>query len=272
MRRGPERVFIFAVVMEMQNVLLFNLLSNLIRYFLFAGSAYWIFYSILRSRWMNRKIQARFPDKLQLAGEIKNSLVSIYIFALAGIGISLLNKIGYAKIYFSIGERGLLYFACTLAGLILWHDTYFYWTHRLLHHPRFFKFHRTHHLSHNTNPFTAFSFHPVEALVQTGFLIVVFVLPVNFLALAVALLWQMIFNVIGHLGYEVVPPSFRKTFLGRMFNTVTHHNMHHRFTNQNFGLYFSFWDKLLKTNHKHYEQHYKVNANKMFNLTKSQQA
>ena len=150
---------------------------------------------------------------------------------------------------------------------ILWHDTYFYWSHRALHHPKLMKFHVIHHKSHNTTPFTSFSFHPVEALVQTGFLVLIFVIPIHIFALAAVMFWQMIFNVLGHLGFEIFPQKIHKNILGKHFNTVTHHNMHHRYINQNFGLYFNFWDRIMKTNHKEYEKQYEINVSKMFSKT-----
>jgi sterol desaturase/sphingolipid hydroxylase (fatty acid hydroxylase superfamily) len=119
-------------------------------------------------------------------------------------------------------------------------------------------------LSHNTTPWTSFAFHPVEALVQVGFIGVVFLFPVHTLALALVMTWQMLFNVIGHLGYELIPTKLYHSFLGKWMNTSTHHNMHHRYTNSNYGLYFNVWDTFMNTNHPHYEQQYLESAHKMY--------
>lgn len=250
--------------METHKIILFNLVMNLLRYFVLAGLAYFIFYKLKRNAWAKRKIQAKFPDSSQVQREIKNSLVSIFIFALVAILLFTMNQFGWLQIYFGTDKHHVPYFCMTVVVLILFHDTYFYWTHRLLHHPRLMRFHLIHHKSLNTNPFTAFSFHPVEALVQTGFIFIIVFIPIDAVALALVLFWQMAFNVMGHLGYEIIPPGFHRTWIGRYFNTVTHHNMHHRFSGHNFGLYFNFWDRWMSTNHEKYEEKYAENARKMF--------
>lgn len=250
--------------METYQIILLNLAMNLFRYFALAGLAYFIFYKLKRSSWARRKIQAKFPDNGQLAGEIKNSLVSIFIFALVALVLFTMNQFGWLKIHFGTARENVPYFCMTVILLVFFHDTYFYWTHRLLHRTRLMKFHLTHHKSHNTTPFTSFSFHPMEAFVQTGFIFIAVFIPIDAVALALVLFWQMAFNVIGHLGYEIVPPVFHRTWIGRYFNTVTHHNMHHRFSDHNFGLYFNFWDRWMSTNHEKYEEKYAENARKMF--------
>ena len=58
------------------------------------------------------------------------------------------------------------------------------------------------------------------------------------------MLW---FNVYGHLGYELFP---RKTYthaLGRWLNSSVYHNLHHERFHGNYGLYFTFWDRLCGT-------------------------
>jgi Delta7-sterol 5-desaturase len=249
--------------MKIPEMAVLQIVINLIRYFFFASLAYWIFYGVYRNKWSQKKIQQKYPDAKQLIYEIKNSLVSIGIFAFIGIVLAGFNRMGYTQLYFSIGDRGWIYFMFTIALLLFWHDTYFYWMHRALHHPGLLRFHATHHRSHNTTPFTAFSFHPVESLLQTGFLVVVFIVPINLWALAFVLTWQMVFNVSGHLGFEIFPLRWHRSWVGKFFNTVTHHNMHHQFHQQNYGLYFSFWDEWMKTNHKDYPEQYLKNAHKM---------
>jgi Delta7-sterol 5-desaturase len=250
--------------MELYKSMFIILVSNLARYAFFAGVAYSIFYILKRSSWANRKIQAKYPNSKQIISEIKYSIISIFIFAFVGVLIFSLGKMGILQVYTDVSKHGWLYFVASLVVLLLFHDTYFYWSHRALHHPKLIRFHLIHHHSHNTTPFTSFSFHPVEAIVQTGFIFILIFLPVNVYVLAIVMTWQMFFNVLGHLGFEVFSKKFHNSFIGRQFNTVTHHNMHHRYTNQNFGLYFSFWDRIMKTNHKEYEQQYNANAEKMY--------
>ena len=67
------------------------------------------------------------------------------------------------------------------------------------------------------------------------------------------MLYMMVLNVLGHVGFELFPSGFTKHWLGKWFNTSTHHNMHHRYGRGNYGLYFNFWDRVMGTNHKLYD-------------------
>jgi sterol desaturase/sphingolipid hydroxylase (fatty acid hydroxylase superfamily) len=246
-------------------IVIIGFLIILLRYLLFAGVAYFIFYVLKRQAWFSKKIQPLFPKNEQLKRELIYSFVSIIIFFTFFIVINISSKHGYTCIYRHINNHSLFYFICSVPLLFLWHDAYFYFTHRLLHTKAFLKFHKIHHLSHNTTPLTSFSFHPAEAFIQAGFVLIVFFVPIHIAAIAIVMFGQMIFNVIGHLGYELIPQKFHNSFIGKLFNTSTHHNMHHRFTNANYGLYFNIWDKIFNTNHNKYEEHYQQSVRKMYN-------
>jgi lathosterol oxidase len=235
------------------------------RYFFFAGLAYLIFYVIFRSKWSRKKIQTAFPKGKQIQREITYSVLSIGIF-ITFFGISVwMTSAGLTKIYMNFSAHSVYYFLFSVILLIFWHDTYFYWTHRLLHMKRFARFHRLHHQSHNTTPWTSFAFHPVEACVQAAFipLILPFV-PFHPIAIGIVITWQMAFNVMGHLGYEIFPVWFHKSVVGRLFNTSTHHNMHHQYAGANYGLYFNVWDRVMRTNHARYEQTFMESSEKMY--------
>ena len=62
-------------------------------------------------------------------------------------------RAGWTRVYFDIRERGAAGLGSSLVLMVILHDAYFYWTHRLLHHPAFFeRFHRVHHLSTTPTP------------------------------------------------------------------------------------------------------------------------
>jgi sterol desaturase/sphingolipid hydroxylase (fatty acid hydroxylase superfamily) len=53
---------------------------------------------------------------------------------------------------------------------------------------------------------------------------------------------------------ELFPRGFtRSRFLG-WHTTATHHALHHKDFTSNFGLYFTFWDRLLGTTHPRYDE------------------
>jgi sterol desaturase/sphingolipid hydroxylase (fatty acid hydroxylase superfamily) len=87
------------------------------------------------------------------------------------------------------------------------HDAYFYWALRLMHHPKIFKHvHLVHHRSTNPSPWAAYSFHPIEAVLEAGiFPLIVFTIPMHSLALVTVLIYMITRNVLGHLGMEILP-------------------------------------------------------------------
>ena len=67
---------------------------------------------------------------------------------------------------------------------------------------------------------------------------------------------SLVINVYGHLGYEVTPKWFRHSILFQIFNSSTHHNLHHEKFKGNYGLYFRFWDRVMGTEHPAYVAQY----------------
>src|SRR5437868_3648097 len=136
---------------------------HLLRYLLMAGLAYLSFYLLFRRRVLSRKIQGPFPARAEMRREVLYSLASFAIFACAGVLTLELDRLGWLRMYFPVSRYGWPYLWFSLAALIFIHDTWFYWTHRLMHwKPLFRVMHAVHHQSHNPTPWAAFSFHPSE--------------------------------------------------------------------------------------------------------------
>ncbi len=105
-----------------------------------------------------------------------------------------------------------------------------------------------HHKSTNPSPFAAFAFHPAEAIVEAGiFAILLIIMPLCKWHLAAFFLFQMLYNVYGHLGWELYPKGFSKNWFGKWINTSINHNQHHHYFKGNYGLYFLWWDRLFGT-------------------------
>lgn len=112
-------------------------------------------------------------------------------------------------------------------------------------------------MSNNPTPFASFSFHPIEALAEFGFVpFMIMALPLHPIALVSFSLYMMLMNVMGHVGFEIFPRWFSNSWLFKVQNSSTHHNMHHKFVNCNYGLYFNVWDSLMGTNHAKYKAHF----------------
>jgi Delta7-sterol 5-desaturase len=225
------------------------------RYFLIAGTAFFLFYFILNGILANRKMQAKFPKLNDYTRDISYSLITILIFAtMAAVVFVLLD--GYTLFYREVDTYGWVYFFLTFPAMFLIHDAYFYWAHRLMHHPRLFKaIHKIHHHSTNPSPWTAYSFHPFEAVIEAGIILVIgLILPVHVAAFGLFMLFQFSYNVYGHLGYELYPRNFHRTWVGRWINTGTAHNLHHQYFHGNYGLYTLIWDRLFGTLRPDYEE------------------
>lgn len=202
-----------------------------------------------------RKIQARSAGVADLRREIVTSLRTSLIFAIIGFCMYLAAKAGWLTIYQDFTVRGPVYFAITLVLMVVAHDAWFYWTHRAMHHPRLFRtFHWTHHRSKAPTPWTAYAFDMPEALVTVAFVpLWVALVPMHDLAVFVFVTWQIIRNVMGHAGVELSPVSGRPSRLFGWLNTTTHHDMHHQHPHANFGLYFTWWDRMMGTEHPEYQ-------------------
>lgn len=219
------------------------------RYFLFAGMAYLVCY---RSgfKFLNRfKIQSRSPRRDQIIHELLYSLSTACVFSLMGLLVYFLYIKGYTTIYTHVEQHELLYLISSLLLMVFVHDTYFYWTHRLLH-TRWFlkKIHSVHHRSTNPTPWAAYSFHPLEAFLEGSFifpLVTIFPVYINVLLFFTFLI--LLLNIIGHMGYEFIPKKIRESTIGQFFTSSTHHNQHHQKGNRNFGYYFTIWDKMMRT-------------------------
>lgn len=228
------------------------------RYFLIAGITFLAFYFLFKRTFSNRKVQPKFPGIRHYGRDILYSLITIMIFAtIAALVFSVLRP--FTQLYQPWDHFGKLYYFLTFPLMFLMHDAYFYFIHRLMHQPFLYRYvHRVHHFSTNPSPWTAYAFHPFEAILEAGIIpLIVFILPVSPSAFGLFMLFQFSYNVYGHLGYELFPAKFTKTWIGRLVNTGTAHNLHHQFFHGNYGLYTLIWDRLFGTLREDYYEKYK---------------
>ncbi len=234
----------------------YNYLILLLRYLIIAGSFFLIFYTIRPRRFLKLRLQNKFPENKDYYREIAYSLLSFVFFALVVLIVFRTPVKKHTLIYDHISRYGWIYFGASIVFAIIIHDIYFYFTHRLMHHPAIFKaFHLVHHKSTNPSPWAAFAFHPLEAVVEAGILpVLVFVMPVNRYAILIFFLISTVINVYGHLGYEIYPAWLIRSKAGKWLNTSVSHNMHHKYFKGNYGFYTRIWDELFGTMNPDYHQ------------------
>jgi len=253
------------IVMELQLLekLSFEILRIARDYFIFAGVTFLLFYILLKKPLWFRKIQQKMPSYKDYRRDVLYSLVSMFI---SGVTIVLTFYIGgkYNNVYRDINDYSIAYYLFTFVWMFFLHDTYFYWMHRAMHHPLLFKHvHLIHHKSTNPSPWTAYAFHPLEAIAEACILpIIAFTLPVHTSAVIAFFVFQISYNVYGHLGFEILPKGFHKTRIGRLVNTSTAHNIHHHKFKGNYGLYSLIWDRLMGTVREDYDTTYEHVTNR----------
>jgi len=218
-------------------------------YVIVATAFYLRFYVWRKNEFKENKIQAGSLSKLQLRRELIYSAISLSVFCLTGFVVFLIYRYHLSSIYLNIKSHSFFYFFLSIVLMILFHDMYFYWTHRLLHLPGWYqKVHSVHHLSSNPSPFTSLAFHPVESVIQALVLpLMVIIIPSHPFAIFVFLVYMVYKNVRGHAGYEFTTVAQRKRKWNLVHSYSIHHNLHHRRGRDNYGLYFTVWDRLMKT-------------------------
>lgn len=226
------------------------------RYFVAAGLFYLLFYRWHPERWQQRKLNKRSWPAQQFRREIRWSCITALIFAITGTLTVILWQQGHTRVYTDVHAFPLWWLPVSLLIALVVHETYYYWLHRWMHQPAIFRIvHKVHHDSNITSPWTAFSFHPLEGVLQALFLpVVLLLMPMHVAVLVIQLTIMTVTSVINHLDIEIYPRNFHRHFLGRWLIGATHHSLHHKQFRYNFGLYFTFWDKWKQTESPLYEK------------------
>lgn len=210
----------------------------------------------LSKRLAHRRIQNRNRTAQDVSRELRYSLSTIFIFSLTGFAIVVGETAGWFDI--KSGSISIPWAMANLVFIIVLHDAYFYWTHRAMHHKKLFKwFHRTHHLSRTPAPWAAYSFAPLEALVEALFLpLYLLFVPTHALVIAIFLVHMIVRNVMGHAGIELFPKHWMSWPVLRHITVTSHHDMHHEHFNCNYALYFTWWDRWMGTEHVDYRKQF----------------
>ncbi len=187
---------------------------------------------------------------LQIRREIGWSLLSAGIYGIpAGLAAWSWQELGWTRIYTDTRLFPLWWLPVSFVLCLALHDAWFYWTHRLFHHPALFRrIHAVHHDSRPPTAWAAMSFHPWEAL-SGAFIIpaLVFVLPLHAGVVLAVLLVMTIMGTTNHMGWELFPRRLVQGRAGSWLITATHHQLHHERYTCNYGLYFRYWDRLCGT-------------------------
>jgi lathosterol oxidase len=200
-----------------------------------------------------RRIQLGRATLSDIRREITYSLLTVLLFSLVGFMVFLGSQQGVFRIYG--GEiPGAIRLLLEFAAFVLLHDAYFYWAHRGMHTRWWFlRVHRLHHRSRTPTPWAAYAFAPPEALLEAAIMpLAASLLPMHELTAFLFVTHMIVRNVIGHAGVELFPAWWLSVPVLRLITTTTHHDLHHSHGAYNFGLYFTWWDRWMNTEHPEY--------------------
>jgi lathosterol oxidase len=229
------------------------------RYVLVAGSFHLFFYVFAKNRFAHRKINFRLRQPGQSWKEVKWSALTSLAFGVTGTLMLFAWQKGYTKIYNNITDYGYLYLLGSLFIALLLHETYYYWLHRWMHYPKIYRIvHKVHHDSIVTSPWTSFSFHPLESVLQAILVpVLVFILPLHYSVVILMLTLMTVSATINHLDIEIYPKGTAVNWFGKWFIGATHHSLHHTEFRTNYGLYFTFWDKWMRTESAKFQEKFR---------------
>lgn len=183
----------------------------------------------------------KFKISASQKSELKNSLVSILIFALQAIPLQILYENGVIR----FGRTAIWNCLWEIPLLFLWNEVYFYASHWLLHRDWFFKnVHFEHHLSKEPTLYSVYSFHWFEAfLLGAVIFLPILVYPFHILSVLSLPVMSILLNLLGHCNHEGTTtknPDHISRFTFR-------HTMHHKWSRGNFGFMLPYLDMIFDT-------------------------
>ena len=165
-----------------------------------------------------RKFSLSFPLIKTTPVRSSTRVITALVFAAIGYIVFVTPVSKYTQTYWNFQEHSVGYFIFSIVLMLFVHDAYFYWTHRWMHRKSIYRIvHRVHHLSTNPSPWAAMAFHPIESVIEGSVIaLMAFLFPVHPLAIGIFLLFMMMYNVYGHLGYELYPKGFSYELAGQV--------------------------------------------------------
>ena len=214
-----------------------------------------LLYWLLRRWTAPRRIQQRAATMADRRRELMLSVQTIAVFGVVDLIAFALIAAGVIPISRAF-DPGMI--AVQLVALIIAHDAWFYWMHRGLHlRAMFRRAHAAHHQSRTPTSWASYAFAPIEAVFESLYVPVALLLlslfgPIYPLAIFIFLGHQIARNAIGHSGHELAWSGFTRSRWTGWLTTTTHHDLHHSEGRYNFGLYFTWWDRRMGTEHPRY--------------------
>lgn len=243
------------IYINMVKVFVINTGALIAWYLLLPGIIWTVLYQTGKDRFSGMKVHPRAPERKRVVSEILLSFRTCVILSVGCTSTWLLSQWEWNRIYWDLTRYSVAWHVGSLLLTVVLWDAWFYWTHRIMHHPLFFRhFHVAHHRSHNPTPWTVYSLDTSEAVTYAVFLpIVSFLYPIHPYTIGCFMVIQFACNLVLHSGYEIAPSWFAKSPASSVFSSATAHVMHHQYGKGNYGFCFQYWDHLFGTCHPGYQ-------------------
>ena len=210
---------------------------------------------LIRNRALVSFIDYGTHSKKEISNVIKNKKIDYNFFVSTAIEslthCFLINKFQYKTVV----PWSLFIFVLFQFEIVL--DLFHYFTHRLLHHPMFYRhFHKKHH--YYANPCSINTFHqdPFDLIITNSIptWIALYSLYYKFspFQMNLVLIYKSFIEISGHVGKQVYPSSsfpiciWLPRLLGIQMYTEDH-NLHHSQINCNYSKRFTLWDRVFLT-------------------------
>lgn len=217
---------------------------------------YWLIRRTIEARRI-QTLQATFADRRR---EFRLSFETVCVFAF--VNLLAVAMIHFGLIHVAKGAPILAVLVPQVIAMVILHDAWFYWMHRTLHLRQLFRLaHAAHHRSRTPTSWAAYSFAPVEAIFESIYVPVMllgisWIAPIQPWAVFIFLGHQIARNALGHSGFELAWPGFTRSRWTGWMTTTVHHDLHHQEGRYNFGLYFTWWDRWMGTEHPRYHERF----------------
>jgi sterol desaturase/sphingolipid hydroxylase (fatty acid hydroxylase superfamily) len=189
------------------------------------------------------------PPPGAIRHELTLSLAASAVYAAPAAWVLEAWKQGGTALYSDWSAMPLWWVPVSALVYLFVQDAHYYWVHRLMHHRALFRwFHAGHHRSHTPTAFASFAFDLTEAAMVAWVIpVLALIVPIHIGVLVALLILMTATATLNHCGVEIWPERFVRGPVGGWLITATHHGLHHRRLQTNFGLHFRLWDRLMGT-------------------------
>jgi len=202
------------------------------------GCVFYLLLASLSDLVLRRTGRAREVDRALRRKELLWSTIGIVGTAVLSTPLQYLVAHGRSKVYVDVGAHGYGWLAASALLYLFVTETMIYWIHRFLHAPLLYRHvHRFHHAFRAPTPWTSFAFHPLDSFAQAlPHYLCAFLFPVHLSIYLGMLVFVSVWTVLIHDGVSLVRHP--------AINYTGHHTAHHRYNKDNYGQFFTLWDRI----------------------------